>query len=108
MDRMTGEPAVDRQVLLEELERARTAFHLLLDTATEAELHRPTEGTRWNNEQLLFHMLFGYILMRPLLILMRVFARLPRGVGGAFARLLNAATRHFDFHHRQLTLTGTR
>ena len=31
-----------------------------------AELRKPTDGTRWNNEQLLFHMLFGYLLVRNL------------------------------------------
>ena len=61
--------AVDREAVHEEMERARAAFHQLLDNATEADLRRPTDGTRWTNEQLLFHMLFGYILIRPLLVL---------------------------------------
>lgn len=91
-----AESLVDRQTIHEEMERARTTFHQLLDDATEADLRRPTDGTRWTNEQLLFHMLFGYILIPPLLILLRVFARLPRGARRAWARLLNAATRPFD------------
>ncbi|HEY9369121.1 DinB family protein [Streptomyces sp.] len=93
---MAGQLPVDRQVIHTELEGARASFHRLLDTATKDDLRRRTDGTRWTNEQLLFHMLFGYILMRPLLILMRVFSRLPNRVGRAFARLLNAATRPFD------------
>lgn len=93
---MPGAPPVDRQAIHDELERARTAFRHLLGTATEAELRRRTDGTLWTNEQLLFHMLFGYILMRPLLLLMRVFSRLPDRIGRAFAGLLNAATRPFD------------
>ncbi|MEV4445590.1 MULTISPECIES: DinB family protein [Streptomyces] len=88
--------SVDRQAIHKELERARTTFHRLLDNATEDDLRRPTDGTRWTNEQLLFHMLFGYILIRPLLLLLRIFGRLPRGVSRAFARLLNAGTRPFD------------
>ena len=90
------EPSVNRQAIHAELEGARTAFHRLLDDATEADLRRPTDGTRWTNEQLLFHMLFGYILIRPLLVLMRIFKRLPRGASRSFARLLNAGTRPFD------------
>ncbi|MER5474217.1 DinB family protein [Streptomyces sp. NPDC002935] len=86
----------DREAVHEEMERARAAFHQLLDNATEADLRRPTDGTRWTNEQLLFHMLFGYILIRPLLVLLRTFGRLPRGASRIFARLLNAATRPFD------------
>ncbi|MEV8320480.1 DinB family protein [Streptomyces sp. NPDC059900] len=88
--------SLDRQAIHEELEQARTAFHRLLDEANEADLRRLTEGTRWTNQQLLFHMLFGYILIRPLLILLRIFGRLPRGVGRGFARLLNAGTKAFD------------
>ncbi|MFJ3307641.1 DinB family protein [Streptomyces sp. NPDC086549] len=88
--------SVDRQAIHEELERARTTFHRLLDGATDADLRRRTEGTRWTNEQLLFHMLFGYILIRPLLALLRVFGRLPTGASRAFARILNAATKPFD------------
>ncbi|MFF4353711.1 DinB family protein [Streptomyces sp. NPDC001530] len=90
------EPPVDRHAIHEELERARTTFHQLLDDATEADLRRPTDGTRWTNEQLLFHMLFGYLLIRPLLVVLRIFARLPRGAGRSFARLLDAVTKPFD------------
>ena len=45
-----------------EMERARVDFHHLLDNATSAELRAGTDGTKWTNEQLLFHMLFGYLL----------------------------------------------
>ncbi|MFF5186573.1 DinB family protein [Streptomyces sp. NPDC000345] len=88
--------SVDRRAIHEQLEYARTTFHRLLDGATEADLRRPTAGTRWTNEQLLFHMLFGYVLIRPLLALLRIFGRLPRRVGRTFARLLDAGTRPFD------------
>ena len=57
---------------------------------------KPTGGTRWTNEQLLFHMVFGYMIVQRLLILVRVFSRLPDSVSHGFARLLNAATRPFD------------
>jgi hypothetical protein len=43
-----------------EMERARTDFRHLLDNAASAELRACTYGTEWTNEQLLFHMLFGY------------------------------------------------
>ncbi|WP_328404104.1 DinB family protein [Streptomyces sp. NBC_00390] len=88
---------MDRQAVYDDYERARQTFHRLLETASEADLARPTCGTRWTNEQLLWHMLFGYMLLRPLLVLGRLFGRLPRGVGRTFARLLNAATVPFDF-----------
>ncbi|MGW9024900.1 DinB family protein [Streptomyces sp. NPDC055722] len=92
---MDSASQVDRQAIHADMERARTEFRALLVTATEADLGKRTDGTRWTNEQLLFHMLFGYILMRPLLVLMRVFSCMPRGASRGFARLLNASARPF-------------
>jgi hypothetical protein len=81
---------VDRQGIVAEMERAREEFHRLLDGASKAELSRPSRGTRWTNEQLLFHMLFGYILVRVLVVLIRLFWRLPDGASAIFSRILNA------------------
>ncbi|SDM87547.1 DinB superfamily protein [Lentzea albidocapillata subsp. violacea] len=87
---------MDKPAVHAELEEARAVFHLLLDAASEQDLRRPSDGTRWTNRQLLFHMLLGYLIMRALLNLMRVVSRLPTGVGKAFARLLSAVTAPFD------------
>jgi hypothetical protein len=91
-----------------ELERARDDFHHLLDSATVAELGSSTNGTKWTNEQLLFHMLFGYLLVRVLLVLVRGFARLPDGVSRSFAAVLNAATRPFHVVNYVGSLGGAR
>jgi hypothetical protein len=56
---------------------------------------RPTVGTRWTNEQLLFHMVFGYMVVQRLLILVRIFSRLPDPVNHAFADILDAASKPF-------------
>jgi hypothetical protein len=80
----------------EEFERTRREFHRLVAQASPADLQRPSNGTRWNNRQLLFHMLLGYLIIRALLALVRVFARLPGGVSRGFARALNAGTKPFD------------
>jgi hypothetical protein len=87
---------MDRQPVHDELERVRADFRQLVESADDDALRRPTDGTRWNNRQLLFHMLLGYLIIRALLRLVRVFGRLPRGVSRGYARLLNAATRPFD------------
>jgi hypothetical protein len=94
---MASSHPMDRQAVYDDYERARQTFHCLLEMASEADLGRLTHGTRWTNKQLLWHMLFGYMLVRALLILARVFDRLPRSVGKAFARMLNAATVPFHF-----------
>jgi hypothetical protein len=87
---------LDRQAVRQETDQARKAFHDLLDHATVAGLRRPSQGTKWTNEQLLFHMLFGYLITRALLVLARTFGRLPDPASAAFARLLGAARAPFD------------
>jgi DinB superfamily len=89
-----------------ELERVTADFHRLLDSATPAELRATTNGTKWTNKQLLFHMLFGFILVRVLLPLVRGFGRLPPGVSRAFAAILNAATRPFHVVNYLSALPG--
>ncbi|MGW5151109.1 DinB family protein [Rhodococcus koreensis] len=89
---MSEPPPVDRAAVAADLERARALLHELVDGASAEQLARPSSGTRWTNEQLLFHMVFGYMVVRRLLILVRVFSRLPDPVGRGFARALNAAT----------------
>jgi len=87
--------AVDREAIYEELRRARVTFRRLVADASPADLARPSNGTRWTNRQLLFHMLFGYLLMRALITIAGVFARLPVSGSRAFARLLGTLTRPF-------------
>ncbi len=58
---------------------ACASFHQLLEVATPANLHRRTAGTRWTNQQLLFHMAFGYLVVLRLLPLVHLFGRLPAG-----------------------------
>ena len=94
---MTSAHPMDRQAVYEDYERARQTFHRLLDTASPADLAKPTIGTKWTNEQLLWHMFFGYLITRVLLVLARVFGRLSRGAGKVFAQVLNAATVPFDW-----------
>jgi len=86
---------MDRQSIHAEMERTRATFHALVSQATPVDLRRASAGTRWTNEQLLFHMLLGYMVVRALLGLVRMFGRLPAGFSRRFAWLLNAGTRPF-------------
>lgn len=88
---------IDRSEIKLDLERARTEFHrLLAEAERNAAWAEPTCGTRWNNEQLLFHMVFGYMVVQRLLLLVWVFGRLPDAFSRLFARVLSAATVPFD------------
>lgn len=92
---MTAQSAVDRTAIHQDMERARATFHQLLDESAGSDFGRRSHGTRWTNEQLLFHMLFGYMIVRALLPLVRFFGRLPGRAGRIFAGLLNGSTRPF-------------
>jgi DinB superfamily len=86
---------VDRHSVQAEMQRAGTELRALAMQASPADLRRGSAGTRWTNEQLLFHMVFGYLVVRALLPLVRLFGRLPDRAGRVFAGLLNAGRRPF-------------
>jgi hypothetical protein len=99
---------MDKDQICAELDRVRNDYRELLETATVAELRKPTDGTKWNNEQLLFHMLFGYLLVRNLRWLVWGFSHLPDGASRRFAALLNAGTRPFHVINYLGSLGGAR
>jgi DinB family protein len=100
--------AVDREAIYAELQRTRVTFRHLVEDASPADLARPSNGTRWTNQQLLFHMLFGYLLMRPLIVLAGMFAHLPPSASRVFARLLDAATGPFHWINYLGSCAGAR
>jgi hypothetical protein len=89
-----GQPP-DRRAVQDDLERVRADLHHLVAHATQADLRRRSNGTRWTNGQLLWHMAFGFLIVRRLLPLVRLFGRLPDPVSRTFAAALNASTRPF-------------
>jgi hypothetical protein len=86
---------MDRKSVHTELDLAGASLRTLVVPASSAELRRGSVGTRWTNEQLLFHMVFGYLIVNALLPLVRLFGRLPDRFSRAFAALLNAGRRPF-------------
>ena len=99
---------MDKDQLCAEMDRVRHDYRGLLDGATVADLRKPTDGTKWNNEQLLFHMLFGYLLVRNLRFLVWGFSHLPDVASRRFAALLNSGTRPFHVINYAGSLFGAR
>jgi hypothetical protein len=64
-----SEQTVDRGEIAADLEGARNDFLRLLSLVCDDEWNKPTSGTRWSNEELLFHVVFGYMVVKRLLIL---------------------------------------
>jgi hypothetical protein len=87
---------IDEKSVHAELERARVTFHSLVETARPETLQRLSDRTRWTNQQLLFHMLFGYLVVQRLLPLVRLFGHLPAGYSRRFSAVLNALTVPYD------------
>ena len=81
---------MDVDAVDQEMERARLGFHELVEDATTADLRRRSAGTRWTNRQLLFHMVFGHLVVRTLLPLVRAFGRLPISASRRFSAVLHA------------------
>jgi heme/copper-type cytochrome/quinol oxidase subunit 1 len=84
---------VERQQVIDEMRRAHTDFRRLASRAGPTDLRRRTAGTRWTNRQLMFHMVFGYLIVRTLMPLVHTLGRL--GASRRFAGTLNAAWRPF-------------
>jgi hypothetical protein len=87
-------PAVD--TIHAEMERARVQFRGLVQGSTVAALARQSSGTRWTNRELLFHMLFGFLITRALRVVIKIVARLPSSAQRSFAAILDSATYPFD------------
>ncbi|MCZ9882362.1 DinB family protein [Arthrobacter sp. B2a2-09] len=86
-----------REACLAGYRRALLELNSWLENASSSDLKRKSNGTRWTNEELLFHMVFGYMIVRSLLPLVRVMSRLPRSWGRGFAAILDATTGPFDW-----------
>jgi hypothetical protein len=97
-------PTPDLATIHAEMDRARGEFHALIAESSPADLARLSNGTRWTNRELLFHMLLGYLVTRNVLPLVKIVSRLPTSVRRGFAALLNAGTRPFD----QINYWGSR
>ena len=73
--------------------RVEADFTALVERAGRSDLLRRSSGTRWTNRQLLYHMVFGYLIVRTLVPLVHVLGR--SGRSRRFAAALNAAGRPF-------------
>lgn len=87
----------DRADIIDGYRQACVELDTLLAQAGDADLSRRSAGTRWTNEELLFHMVLGYMVVRHLLPLVKVFGHLPPWLNTAFARVLNAGAGPFDW-----------
>jgi hypothetical protein len=97
IDPMTIHNQSTQEMIQTELDATRAAFHALLDSMTEADMHKQSLNTGWTNGEIMAHMTFGFIILRVLMPMARLWGRLPKGSSKWFAWLLNAFTGPFNW-----------
>jgi hypothetical protein len=94
---------VQRAGIQQEMEQA-LLFHELVKRASAEDLRRRTTGTRWTNGQLLYLMVFGYLIVRTLMPLVHTLGRL--GWSRRFAAILNSLRRPFHLINYLVSVGG--
>jgi uncharacterized damage-inducible protein DinB len=85
-----------RAAVAAELEEARREFHEMLASLSPGDWDQPSGNRAWTNGQLLFHVMFGFLLVPRLWRIMQLFGRLPTGWSRAFTRGLDYSTPLFN------------
>jgi len=93
-----------RTKLRADLALARPEFHNLVGSIPEQAWNEPSHNAGWTNGQLVFHIFLGFILVRPLSVLLILFGQLPETFSRFFAGILNFATPLFN----QINVIGPR
>lgn len=83
-------------------------FDTLTSGGSVGALDAPSEGTRWTNRELLFHMWFGQRIARVFIPMIGGFSRLPSPVSRQYARLLTALSRPYGWVNYAGSVAGAR
>lgn len=72
-------------------------FACIVAGVRAAELDRSTDGTRWSNRQMLFHLVLGQKIARAGIPLLGGFSRLPPAASRGWSRMLEAGAKPYDW-----------
>jgi DinB superfamily len=86
-----------RSALRFRLDQARTEFHELLGSLSDEDLKRQSKNQGWSNGEILFHIMFAFILILTLGPMIRFWSRLPKRYSKVFANILNSLTVPFNW-----------
>ncbi|MBI5230591.1 MAG: DinB family protein [Coriobacteriales bacterium] len=81
----------------EDLERSRARFHALLESLSAEEWDAPSRNPAWTNGQVIYHILFAFMLVPSLFWMIKFWSRLPWGASRAFAAVLDFSTPLFNW-----------
>ena len=83
-------------------------FDMLTTGVSLDALNAPSNGTRWTNRELLFHMWFGQRIIRVFLPMIGGFSQLPSPVSRRYAQLLTAMSRPYEWINYAGSVAGAR
>jgi hypothetical protein len=85
-----------KQAVRKELEAARMEFHALAGSFSVGELRRQSLNPGWTNQEIMFHMTLGFLLLPTLIRIVGLWSRAPAQCSRAFADALNWSTPAFN------------
>lgn len=89
-----SDPAI---IVINNLESARSSFQILLEELTEEDLNQLSSNPGWTNNEIMAHILFGFIILNSLLPMAKILGRFPKNLTKPFSWLLNSFTRPFNW-----------
>jgi hypothetical protein len=95
---MPTEKSEDKRVAIKsKLDQTRSEFHVLLISLSEKDLKLRSKNEGWTNGEILFHIVFAFLLVLTLVPMMRFWSRLPKCYSKNFASVLNFCTVPFNW-----------
>ena len=80
-----------------EMESTSSTFHTLLDSLSDEDLRRKSNNPGWSNGEILFHMVFAFMILSALIPLVKFFGHLPKSYSKLFVGMLNSFTWFFNW-----------
>ena len=80
-----------------EFNSARNEFQKLLNLLSDDDFRKKSHNPGWNNNEILFHMLFGFMIIIPLISIIRFFGKKPKKYSAVFSKVLNSSTSLFNW-----------
>jgi hypothetical protein len=91
---LESKPTAD--AIRDDLAEAGRRFHELVDSMSDSDWKTPSRNPAWTNGQVVYHVLFGFILIPALFGMIRFWSRMPPRFSRSFARALNWSTPVFN------------
>jgi hypothetical protein len=83
-----------------ELEKSRAEFHATLNSMTLDTWNKQSRNPAWTNGEVMFHIMFAYMLIPRLWWILKFFTHLPKSYSKVFAAILTFFTPLYHFANK--------